>query len=71
MKVKELKELLEQFPDDTEVTVWADHGQTDFKCEYVSKSYIHKDEWCDYMMEGTHPDDVEDEKDYVVVCQIS
>jgi len=71
MKVKELIKLLQKFNGDTEVTVWADHGQTDFKCSQAEEAFISKDEWDSYMMEGTHPDDVEDLEDYVRVCQIS
>jgi len=71
MKIKDLIERLKEFPDDTEVTVWADHGQLDFKCEYVSKAFIHKDEWEKYMMEGTHSDDIEDKEDYIEICQLS
>ena len=71
MTKKDLIEALKDVPDDLEVTVWADHGQCDFKAEYVTISYISKDEFKNYMMEGTHVDDIENEEDYVKVCQIS
>lgn len=71
MKVIELMEKLKEFTPETEVTVWADHGQVDFKADQVEKAHIHKDEWDQYMMEGSHPDDIEDPDDYITVCQIS
>ena len=71
MKVGELIEQLKKFNSHTEVTVWADHGQCDFKCCQAEEAFVSKDEWDSYMMDGTHPDDIEDTNDYVRVCQIS
>jgi len=70
MNVKELIEQLKDFPEDMEVTVYADHGQCDIKTDGACKAHIHKNEWKNFIMEGTHPDDVEDPDDYIIVCQI-
>ena len=45
MKVKDLIEELKKFNDNTEVTIWADHGQYDFSVYQAEEAFIHKEEW--------------------------
>ncbi len=70
LTVKELIRELNKFPDDAFVTIYADHGQCSFKVSDVSEVSISKDEWKNYMMDDTHPDDLDKDDEYVVVCQI-
>lgn len=73
MKVNELIFELQKYPGDTEVTVWADHGQCDFFVVCTEEVLIHKDDLKGYMMESIPVNNVEkdEREDYIKVVQIS
>lgn len=73
MLVSELIKNLEAFMEvsgDTRVMVNADHGQCMMDAFHVGQGLLHKDQLDEYMKEPSHPDDVEDFDDYVLVCEI-
>ena len=56
MKVKELKEILNELDEDLEVRVWVDHGQTYMKADSVELCFTDEGsgEW---MIEGVIDED--------------
>jgi hypothetical protein len=52
---------------DTQVRVYADHGQCSMMCSGAGVSYIEDDS---YMAESIHPDDLEDYPDAIKVVEI-
>lgn len=74
MKLKELKERIQEitdegFSEDTEILVYADHGQTEIKAGYVSVAYCEDDK--EYYPDMIHEDDLSEAEDYDIVIVIS
>lgn len=69
MTVAELIEELKDLPQDLEIVVEADHGQTPMKATWVGVSHVEDKE--EYMMTGLHEEDLEEypEADKIVIIQ--
>lgn len=64
MNVGKLKELLENFKDDLEVYVVADHGQTPTMCESATVEYV---EGLDYYTDIIHTQDAEGDEQVALI----
>lgn len=68
MTVKELKEKLLLLPEDMEVFVYADHGQSPYSAESAGEHFI---ESLEYGADLIHPEDAKDCTDLETICLIS
>ena len=72
MKLNELIDELQDLKDsgisgDTQVRVYADHGQSSMQCGGAGISYIEEE---GYSVETIHPNDLEDYPDAIKVVEI-
>lgn len=66
--MKQLKDLKESgVSGDTQVRVYADHGQMSMACGGAGVSYIEEE---GYSVESIHPDDLEDYPDTIKVVEV-
>jgi len=70
MTVEELMKELAKIPKNLPVCIYADHGQSTMKAFSVKKEKVCAEDFDNFMMDTVHPDDIEDDSNYIEICQI-